>query len=377
MVMEMNHGSDRGSLLNQVHRYGGGGGGGGHRSQLVLVLGSLILLAVTVNFWATRSMILSGSDHNNKNNNADVATGKKIYYSVARTDRAGATIHDMLLAHAYSFHQGAVYGGACCSRGWPFVPRRASVQLLRTMELYSVLPFACPPIGFTRSKQDHVETIPAKVYRTMDATLFTSEWRETLRKQQQQYVHAEKSLEPSSSSAPRKTYQIAVHVRRGDINPCRHPKRYLPNKHYLTLLDEYKPENITDYVITIYSEHPSYEGFDDFLDYDRSHVRLRLDTSLDEVWLGLMTADVAILSQSSFSYVPAVLNPNHTVVYTPFPHRPVLGWQVVSESLYQAARHASLGMQEQACRQNPHWQAGWWRRTALPRWRQLWHSLVD
>ena len=34
-------------------------------------------------------------------------------------------------------------------------------------------------------------------------------------------------------------YEIAVHLRRGDVSPCTHARRYLPNSHYLALIDQY------------------------------------------------------------------------------------------------------------------------------------------
>lgn len=54
------------------------------------------------------------------------------YYSTARLDQSGSTIHDMLLAHAYAHRAGGVYGGACV-RLLPYYPRRDCVRLLRSM----------------------------------------------------------------------------------------------------------------------------------------------------------------------------------------------------------------------------------------------------
>jgi hypothetical protein len=45
-------------------------------------------------------------EHDNNNNN-------DMLYSVARGDRSGAAIQDMLMAHAYAFHNHQTYGGAC------------------------------------------------------------------------------------------------------------------------------------------------------------------------------------------------------------------------------------------------------------------------
>ena len=57
------------------------------------------------------------------------------FYSIARTDRSGAFVHDMLLAHAYAFTEGNVYGGTCMNP--PGVgnkhPPQDTVRLLHDM----------------------------------------------------------------------------------------------------------------------------------------------------------------------------------------------------------------------------------------------------
>jgi hypothetical protein len=121
-------------------------------------------------------------------------------------------------------------------------------------------------------------------------------------------------------------FHIAVHIRRGDVDLCRYWRRYLPNSHYLRLIQESTPANQSTRV-TIFSETRSFESFEDFraLNYT-----LKLDTDLETVWQALLTADVAILSKSTFSLVPSFLNPN-TVVYTPFWNEGLSHWETVSE----------------------------------------------
>lgn len=41
-----------------------------------------------------------------------------------------------------------------------------------------------------------------------------------------------------------------------------------------------------------------------------------------------MTADIVVLSKSSFSFVPAILNMNATVFYTPYWQRRMSRWTV-------------------------------------------------
>jgi hypothetical protein len=47
----------------------------------------------------------------------------------------------------------------------------------------------------------------------------------------------------------------------------------------------------------------------------------------------MMTADVLLLSKSSFSLVPAILNRDSQVMYTPFWHAALPNWTTVDESI--------------------------------------------
>jgi hypothetical protein len=140
-------------------------------------------------------------------------------------------------------------------------------------------------------------------------------------------------------------FEMAVHIRRGDVRPCKNVQRYLPNAHYLYLIDEYSkmllqkhsnhtnsdgPPNIH---VTIYSESASFEAFDVF--YEKNYS-VELDTNLGIVWNAIEVADVAILSRSYFSFVPAILNYNHIIVATPFlGFEPLSGWHTANTSLVQ------------------------------------------
>jgi hypothetical protein len=81
--------------------------------------------------------------------------------------------------------------------------------------------------------------------------------------------------------------------------------------------------------VLIYSQEMSAESFDEFRE---KGYELHLDEHLDDVWNAVLTADVFIMSRSSFSYAPAVVT-KATVVYTPFWHKPIRGWDVVSKDI--------------------------------------------
>ena len=104
----------------------------------------------------------------------------------------------------------------------------------------------------------------------------------------------------------------------------------MSNDYYLQLIKRYYKQVPLQYekiVVNIYSESESYESFEVFEQYG---YNLHLDDSLYNVWHALSTANVAILSISSFSYVPAIINPN-TVVYTTYRHLPLPSWEIVEQ----------------------------------------------
>lgn len=256
---------------------------------------------------------------------------QKILYSIGRNDRSGSAITDMLYAHAFAYHLNVTYGGACWTRkGYPKADTRHLLQQLQWEEL---LPAACPPGAKT---PDHLRpmasevselAVEASLYRDLPLNQlhFTPAWRREI---------AKYSQESSTITSKNKKYEIAVHVRRGDVTPCRYKRRYLPNSHYLKLIEQHAPKDIP-YHVTIYSESDTYESFTVFTErgYD-----LELDTKdLAVVWRALSTADMVILSRSFFSFVPAAINPN-TVIATPFfGFEPLEHWiqadeQIVRES---------------------------------------------
>jgi hypothetical protein len=263
-----------------------------------------------------------------------VVTSTTTYYSTARLDRSGAVIHDMLLAHAYAYEQGGTYGGACLEN-IPVYPNQDCVRLLRDLGWLSALPFSCPS-----SSQKNAVVLPKEIYRAHDGALFTPAWREVFFQQITKH-------DPAVSNPG--VFRIAVHIRRGDVNPCDFPTRYLPNNYYLRLIQQYTPANQTNVQVTIYSEERSYESFTVFTDHNYT---LALNTPLAAVWHALMTADVAILSKSSFSYVPAVLNVN-TVIYSDFWHQALGAWKRLDATLQQQTDAEVQRLEQEACRVMP------------------------
>jgi hypothetical protein len=243
-----------------------------------------------------------------------VEAGK--FYSICRGDRSGSVIADMLYAHAFAFANNLTYAGNCCiTRGTPKADTRA---LLEDLLWDNIMPFQCPE-GVDNQKYNvknanataiHPLLLNKEVYRLQgERTNFKPAWKQHFKEALSEY-----SPEESNRDKP---FEMAVHVRRGDVHPCTYKRRYLPNEHFLQLIDRYTPKESfgRPVHVTIYSESDSYEPLDDFI---LRNYTIKLDTKrLAEVWQALSTADVAILSRSYFSIVPAIINPN-VVVATEF-----------------------------------------------------------
>lgn len=256
-------------------------------------------------------------------------------YSVGRKDRSGSVVTDMLYAHAFAFAINVTYGGACYTqRGFP---RREVQSVLTSLGWDQFLPFRCPESAGRNSssfKPDSTLLLDESLYRSSRHVHFTRSWRHHIRNQL--------PTRPKNQS----TLEIVVHVRRGDVTPCRYKRRYLPNEHYLRLIEQYKPANRSSHV-TIYSEPNSFEPFDAFrrLGYD---VMLE-NNGLANIWNAIATADVAILSRSFFSFVPATINTNK-VVYTPFfDFEPLEEWEVVENTVMRTTERTLKRMFVEDC----------------------------
>jgi hypothetical protein len=238
------------------------------------------------------------------------------FYSICRGDRSGSVIADMLYAHAFAFANNLTYAGNCCvTRGTPKADTRALLQDLHWNE---IIPFQCPEgvdnqnynVKNANATAIHPLLLNKDVYRLQgERTNFKPAWKNHIKEALSEYS--------SKSSGNTKPFEMVVHIRRGDVHPCTYKRRYLPNDHFIQLIDRYTPKELVGRPVhvTIYSESDSYEPLDVFI--SRNYT-IKLDTErLAEVWQALSTADVAILSRSYFSIVPAIINPN-VVVATEF-----------------------------------------------------------
>ena len=236
-----------------------------------------------------------------------------LYFHHYTRGKSGAVIEDMLMAHAYAFHMGGTYGGCCIEPG---INIERHEELLDALGLKEVLQFRCP--GDYHEQGIRKTTVPKEKYLSDDTRIWTPA-----------YVSYLKSL---VSYPPRNDdeFVIVAHVRRGEITPCKKQNRgydrYLPNQHYLNVIELYNKPGAQVQIIT---ESNSFESVDAFRE---KGYQVNLEDDLASIWRTFISADVVILSRSDFSMIPAVLSMGQ-VVYTPFWHPPIRGWDRVPKEI--------------------------------------------
>jgi hypothetical protein len=106
---------------------------------------------------------------------------------------------------------------------------------------------------------------------------------------------------------------VAVHIRRGDINLSRNPDRWLELDYYVEILNNLNKELGKDNLnILIFSEGK----VDDFKQLFNSNVSFQLGGSDLEALHHMCSADILITGQSSFSIMASYFNKNF-IIYTP------------------------------------------------------------
>ncbi len=147
------------------------------------------------------------------------------------------------------------------------------------------------------------------------------------------------------------TFRLVIHVRLGDL-PIAHRDRIIPNFHYVDVAQEVSgvlQEFKIPYVCELHTEFPTkpilitaqhhgmkgrikepllltpeqynLKEFDELL-----HLEKHFNEDPLETLEALATADLLIMSRSSFSYISAMLNQTGAMVYFPFWHPRLPEW---------------------------------------------------
>ncbi|MAV56355.1 MAG: hypothetical protein CMI79_02315 [Candidatus Pelagibacter sp.] len=121
---------------------------------------------------------------------------------------------------------------------------------------------------------------------------------------------------------------IAVHIRRGDVNKTKYPSRFTTNKQYIDLL---KKINLDNSIIHIFSEGEE-NDFQDIVEaFSEIKVVMHINEEIQLTFHHLVMADVLVLAKSSFSYCAGLLNKNIKIanLITNWWHKPLRSWQIV------------------------------------------------
>jgi hypothetical protein len=131
-------------------------------------------------------------------------------------------------------------------------------------------------------------------------------------------------FKPSSMS-------IAIHVRRGDVADAggmdeAQNWRITSDQWYFSLMKHLK-WHWPGADMHVFSSLEGRWQDSDFDSYRQKGATVHLDGDTTEVWAHFSSADVLVMAKSSFSHVPAFVNPN-CVIYQPYMHQPLDGWVV-------------------------------------------------
>uniref|UniRef100_A0AB39JFH8 Uncharacterized protein n=1 Tax=Florenciella sp. virus SA2 TaxID=3240092 RepID=A0AB39JFH8_9VIRU len=121
---------------------------------------------------------------------------------------------------------------------------------------------------------------------------------------------------------------IALHIRRGDVNLKKYPSRYTSNEQYIELL---KKMNLDNGVIHIFSEGEE-KSFQDIVDaFPNNKFMMHINENIQSTFHHFVMADVLILAKSSFSYCAGLLNENTIIanLITRWWHKPLSSWKKI------------------------------------------------
>ena len=121
---------------------------------------------------------------------------------------------------------------------------------------------------------------------------------------------------------------IALHIRRGDVNINKYPSRFTSNEQYIDLL---RKINLDNSIIHIFSEGEE-KDFQDIIDnFPENKVVMHINENIQKTFHHLVMADVLVLSKSSFSYCAGLVNKNMIIAnfITNWWHKPISSWKVI------------------------------------------------
>jgi hypothetical protein len=120
---------------------------------------------------------------------------------------------------------------------------------------------------------------------------------------------------------------VAVHIRRGDVNVKKYPSRFITNAKYIDLLSKMKLEGC---ILHIFSEGSESDFGDIVSAFPGNKVVMHINEPVQLTFHHLVMADVLVVAKSSFSYCAGLLNNNTKIAnfITNWWHKPLGTWDI-------------------------------------------------
>lgn len=119
-------------------------------------------------------------------------------------------------------------------------------------------------------------------------------------------------------------YDIAVHIRRGDVVSQKQNHRYISMIDYKNIILDLK-KKYPEYSICVYSEG----NIKDFKELNDLNINYVLDGDPLYTFQNLVAAKILVTAKSSFSYSAALLSEG-IIYYIPQKHKPLNNWNVLN-----------------------------------------------
>lgn len=234
------------------------------------------------------------------------------FFINGRADLFGSWIHNCISAEAKCYHDGDTFAGATFEESPLQATRYRGQCELYLNELCTLAGIATP----IASPPDHALPLHRDAYDDVHLeTAFDDEFVRLLRSRAR---FARPIAEPFA----------VVHIRRGDISSARDDpykgiSRFVPTDYFRRHVDAIRRSGIRR-IIVLSEARNSDDVVAAFADCE---IQLATDhASVARDWTLMATCDVLVMSPSSFSFVPALFNPN-AVIYKPFWHSPLATWR--------------------------------------------------
>jgi hypothetical protein len=124
------------------------------------------------------------------------------------------------------------------------------------------------------------------------------------------------------------SFNVSIHIRRHNKHDNRIHGTDTPNSYYINVINHIIKNNIDKTLIFHIYSQDDINNFKEFSNIDNIKCNFHLDQDITNTFIGLVAADILVMSQSAFSYVAALLT-DGIVYYLPFDSKPSSKWIII------------------------------------------------